>query len=195
MIRAVRRPILIVALLALTQGAGAHDLSRSESTIAIAGPDAHVRLSLNLLALSGVDANSDTRVSYEEMDKAIERVFALIKTHYNLRAPEPPTAIVAERYDVTDDHVLQISIKYTFDRSIRRLDLTSTLDAIAGADHQHAASATIDGAVQRSLLDGSQRTASFYVNGISIGRVAAAAGAGLVLLALALRRLKRRRLP
>lgn len=180
-------------LVILTRNPSAHELSQSESTIRVDGPAVHVQLSLNLLALAGVDANGDTRVSYEELDHAIEHVFEVIKAHYVLRAPDAPTAVVVERHDVTDDHVLRIAIRYTFNRSVTRLEVTSTFDAIAGADHQHVVTATIDDAPQRSLLDGGHRTVSFHMSGLSLGRLAATIGAILVLLALVLLRLGRHR--
>ena len=66
----------------------AHDFSQSESAIEIDGAIVRVRIGVNLLEMPGVDANGDQRVSYDELDESIERVFAAIKEHLTLRAPE-----------------------------------------------------------------------------------------------------------
>ena len=170
----------------------AHDLSLSASTLAIEGKAATVRLSIDLLAFDGVDRNADTRVSYEELDRAIDRVFAAIKAHYLVVDPEPPASVVAERYEITDEHVLHIDLRYTFDRAIRRLEVTSTLHELARPDHEHLIMATIDGRPIRERLTAGHQTASFLVSGFSMGRLAAAASAVLVLLGLVLLRLRTR---
>src|SRR5580700_10964028 len=62
----------------------AHDFSRSESRVEIHGREVRVALSLNLLELSGVDTNADGVISYDELDRAIDGIYAQIKLHYVL---------------------------------------------------------------------------------------------------------------
>ena len=190
--RAIRVLLISLGVVVAVELVSAHDLSQSTSTLAIEGKAATVRLSIDLLAFDGVDRNADTRVSYEELDRAIDRVFAAIKAHYLVVDPEPPVSVVAERYEIADEHVLHIDVRYTFDQAIRRLDVTSTLHELARPDHEHLITATIDGRPVRDRLTAGHQTASFLVSGFSMGRLAAAAGAVLGLLALVLVRLRTR---
>lgn len=176
------------ALLAF--GAEAHDFSQSESTIEFDGATVRLRVSLNLLELKDVDANGDQRVSYEELDRAIERVFAALKEHYTLGAPQPAERIVVENYRIADDHVLQIAIRETFAAAVSRLTVASNLDSLFGPMHQHLVTAMVNGRPERAVLDASNRHAIFETGRISAARILAVAVAALGLLALGLYRLR-----
>jgi hypothetical protein len=159
------------ALALLVATVSAHDVSRSESTITIDGAVVHVRFAINLLELAGVDGNRDQRVSYDELEAAIERVFGAIKQHYVLRAPAAPVRVVMERQQMLDDHVLHADLVYTFDSAVRRLMVESTLDAATSASHLHHVNAHIGGQAYQALLTPTNRTVTFLVGGVTFGRI------------------------
>src|SRR2546422_634208 len=78
------RIIAFAVSLACIGTAGGHDISRSESLIEVHGREVDVVLRLDLLALRYVDANGDDRVSYDELDNAIDRIYADVRRHYIL---------------------------------------------------------------------------------------------------------------
>jgi len=180
--------VAIAMAVATTVHTSAHEFSASESVLSVDGAIVRSRLSLNALELPDVDANGDQRISYDELDRAIDRIFKTIKEHYAVAAPDPPSAIVAERSEIVDDHVLQIDIRYTFAHRVGQLTLSSTLDRLLGGTHQHVASMKIDGDIQRAVLDAAHRSVQFDVRRFTPGRVAMVLLAALVLIALALSR-------
>jgi hypothetical protein len=185
--------LLVVCLTAaalIATGAEAHEFSQSESTIEFDGATIRLRFSLNLLELKDVDANGDQRVSYDEIDRSIERVFAAVKEHYTLDAPEPAERIVAEKYQIADDHVLQIEIRQTFGADVSRLEVTSSLDALLGLTHQHLVTAIVDGEPWRAVLDASNRSVTFETGRVTVGRVLTVVIAALGLLALVVYRMR-----
>ena len=163
----------------------AHDFSQSESTLTIDGPTVTVRLRLNLLELPGVDANANGVVSYEELDAAIERIFASVKEHYVLGAPGAPRRVLVERHEIADEHVLEMQVRYEFAGDVGQLDVTSTLDALLGPTHQHILTTRLDGETSRTILDAGNRRAHLDRSRITLWRVAAVIGAafGIALLA------------
>ena len=189
--RCVVRGMLIVAICAV-RVLNAHDFSQSESRLEFAGNDVRVQLRLNLLELKDVDRNVDRRVSYDELDQAIEQVFATIKSHYVVAAEAEPSRISAEKFQIVDDHVLQIDIRYAFDRRVRHLDVTSRFDAVLGPAHQHFATAVVNGERRRSVLDSANRTMTIETGRVTVGRVAVVVGAALGLALLGAYRLRQR---
>ena len=155
-------PLLV---LAIGSPLYAHDLSRSTSSIEVDGRDVRVRLMFDLAGLSGIDANRDGRVSYDELDAGIEQVFRSVKQHFLLRAKAEPLRIAVTSYSLSDDHVLHMEMVETFAESVMRLDLTSTLHELARPDHVHVTSVTIDGAVHEAVLGLGTPTASFAAGG------------------------------
>ena len=184
------RFLVAVAAALIAVGAEAHEFSQSDSTLEFDGAAIRVRFRINLLEVKEVDANGDGRVSYDELDRSIERVFAAIKDHYTIGAPEPAGQIVAEKYQIADDHVLQIEIRHTFDADVRRLDITATLDALLGPAHQHLVTAGVNGELRRAVLDASNRRVTFETGRVTAGRIIAVVIAALGLLALAAYRLR-----
>ena len=171
----------------------AHELSRSESTLSIADATVRAQFSIDLLEFRGVDVNQDEHVSYDELDARLDDVFAVIRQHYLLAAPAPPTRVVMERQQIVDDHVLQAELVYTFDRPVRDLRVESTLDAIATPGHIHAVRTSIHGETFQALLTPQRRTAEFVVGGITIGRIAIVVLAFLAVAAVITLRIARRR--
>jgi hypothetical protein len=151
--------------------AAAHEVSRSESTLAITDATVHAQFSINLLELQGVDANGDQRVSYDELDARIEDVFMVIKRHFVLAAPDGPTHVVLQRQQIVEEHVLQADLVYTFDRPVRQLRVESTLDTVTTPGHIHYVRTDISGETLQALLTPESRTATFLVGGVSIGRI------------------------
>jgi len=182
----------LIVVLVLTAGTTAHDFSQSESTIEIAGPDVRVRLSLNLLELPDVDISRDGRVSYDELDHAIERVFGLVKAHFTVRAPDPVARVRVDRHAIVEDHVLQMDLRYQFSHLVTSIDVESTLDALMGATHQHFATAKINGELQRVVLDASNQSAHFDASRVTMGRIGVVLFAGVALALLAWYRRKPR---
>lgn len=184
------RVLLAACLGAVTLGA--HDFSQSESSLEIDGRTVRARLRVNLLEIVGVDANLDQRVSYEELDRAIERVFAVLKEHYVLRAPDAPEQIVAEKYEIGDEHVLQIVVAHTFGNDVRRLEVTTQFDALFAPTHQHLVSAVVNGEPLRAMLDASNRTVTFELSRLNPGTILATVVAAIGLLSLGVYRARSR---
>jgi hypothetical protein len=178
----IRLLLLVIGFSAIL---AAHDFSQSESTLTLDGPTVNVQLRLNLLDFPGVDANGNGVVSYEELDAAIERVFAAVKEHYVLGAPDAPLRILVERYEIVDDHVLQMGVRYDFAAEVHQLDVTSTLDVLFGPMHQHIVTTRLSGETSRTVLDAGNRRAHLDRSRITPWRIAAVMGAvfGITLLA------------
>jgi hypothetical protein len=151
--------------------AAAHDLSISQSRVDVNGPAVTVRLSIDLAAFAGVDGNADGRVSYEELEREIERVFASVKQHYQVTAGGPAQRIILERYELADEHGVDLDLRYAFDGDVGRLEVTSTLDSLAGPSHQHVVSVDGGDQMQRAVLSANSRTAAFAVGGSTVGQV------------------------
>ncbi len=178
------RPALALTLVfgvALT----AHDFSQSESVVTTDGPTVRVRFSLNLLELPDVDTSRNGVVSYEELDAAIERVFAAVKANYVVGGPDAPKRTMVERQEIVDEHVLRMDLRFDFDHAVRQLDVTSTLDALLGPTHQHFLTANIAGESARTVLDATSRRAHFDRARVVAWQIAAVAAAvlGLALMA------------
>jgi hypothetical protein len=171
----------------------AHEFSQTESTIEVDGTAARARIGINLLEIDGVDTNGDMQVTYEELDRAIERVFETIKQHYTLGAPGPPLRIAAEKPELLDGHVLMIDLVHTFPTAVRTLQVTSTFDTLLGPTHQHYATAIVDGERIRSVLRASNRTMTLEFQRVTLARLLTVLGAGAGLLLLAAYRLKSNR--
>ena len=149
----------------------AHDLSRSESVLVIDGATVRAQFSINLLEFNGVDANGDGRVSYDELDARVEHVFTLIKQHFLLTAPAPPTRVILQRQQIVEDHVLRADLVYTFGKPIRDLRVESTLEAATTSSHVHSVQSDINGEPFQALLTPQNRSAAFLVGGFTIGRL------------------------
>jgi hypothetical protein len=184
---------LVLALGLCSVTSGAHDFSQSESLVEVSARTVRARIRVNLLEIAGVDANLDQRVSYEELDRAIERVYAAIADHYLLRAPAAPDRTVAERYEIGDDHVLQLVVAQTFGSEVREVQVTSRFDALFGPAHQHLVTVMVNGVPERAVLDASNRTATFDLGVLNRQTILATAAAVVGLAVLALYRSRSRR--
>ena len=174
-VRLSRRCALgVVGVLTLAAAVIAHDFSTSESVLQIDGSIVRSRLSINLLTLGGVDVNGDERISYDELDRAIERVFLAIKDHYRIdSAGEPAVSVNADRSEIVEDHVLQIDLRYVFNRPVTTIMVMSTLDQMLGPSHQHVVSMKVGDVFHREVLDGSHGSARFDARRFTATRLAA----------------------
>lgn len=175
----------MLAAFAILASASAHDFSQSESTIDIDGRAVRVQFSVNLLELPDVDTSGDGRVSYDELDRAIERVVGLVKGHFAVRAPDEAGRIAVDRYDFVDDHVLRMDMRYEFDHRLGAIDVTSTIDALAGPMHQHFLTARVNGELVRAVLDAANRSTRLDPRRVTPGRLTAVGLAALALGVLA----------
>jgi HupE/UreJ protein len=158
----VRSFVMTLALCLSLAGIGvAHDMSRSESRVEVHGREVRVTLRLNLLELRNVDTNGDGVISYDELDSAIERIYAQIKQHYVIGDPGPPSQVTLKRYGVSDGHVLDLELIYVFPQEVTQLRISSTLHQIAQPGHQHLISVRFDGEPQETVLDAANPTAVF----------------------------------
>ena len=153
---------------ALAHGLGT---SRSECTV----EDAHVRcvFTVNLFEYPDVDADRSGTISYEELDAAIARVFALTGTHYIVRGDAAPQERLLARHSLVDDHTARLEIDHRFAVPPQRLDITSTLDQLSQPEHQHSLTVFKGRDRDGATLSAAHRTASFdFAGGVWSMRVA-----------------------
>ena len=140
----------------------AHDLAKSESRLEVNGNEIHAVLIVDLLAFSGVDGDGNGRISYEELDRSIASVFAGVKEHFVVRSSGDAARIVMTRHELLDEHTLRMELAYTFPSKLSRLEVTSTLDRLAGRpDHQHFTTVMMSGRRQDAVLNASNHRAVF----------------------------------
>ena len=142
-------------------GASGHDVSQSESKVEVHGRQVSVLLRLNLLELGYVDVNRDGRVSYDELDTAIDRIYADVKSHYILRTPDLPLQITLTHYGIVEDHILDMDLLYRFPQDVMRLEVISILYQITQPAHEHLISVNIDGTVHEGILNAAAPSAVF----------------------------------
>lgn len=141
----------------------AHDLTQSESQITVQGRVVDMVLFVDLLGVPDVDADANGRVSYEELDRSIERVFSLIKGHLRVTSGTAPGSIVLQRHDIVADHVLRAGLRYEFVRPPEHIEVASTLEQLSRPDHVHLVTVTVGNRIQRAVLRVSAPSATFDV--------------------------------
>jgi len=148
---------------AVGAGLHAHDLGRSESDVIARGAEVHVRLTLDLLEVDGIDRNGDLRVSYGELDEGIDRLYAIVKGHLTIQGAAPPVRTALERYTVSDDHVGRLDLLLTFDGSVSRLAITSTLHQVLRPSHEHLTRVSFDtmASARNAVLSATMSRAEF----------------------------------
>ncbi len=153
-----------VFVLALTAASPAfsHDMPRSESRIRVRGRDVQVAFQLNLRDLAGIDTNGDGSISYDELENSIDRVYGLIKQHWNVSVPgSAPAKLTLRRYGLVEDHILDLDMLYTFPDEVTSLRVTSTLDQIMQPAHQHLVTVAFGGDVHEGVLDATATSFTF----------------------------------
>jgi hypothetical protein len=135
-------------------GVHAHDLGRSESVLTVRGSDVQLRLTLNLLEVPAIDRNGDDRVSYGELDEAIDRVYGIVKGYLTIHSNGPPVRSSLEQYSVKEEHVGELELWLAFERSVNQLTVTSTLHQVLRPTHEHLTSVSFGdaGGLRRAML-------------------------------------------
>jgi HupE/UreJ protein len=159
----VRRAVLLLAVLVIAAPARVHghDVSRSESRLEVHGTEVAGTLTLDLVEFPGVDVNGDGFVSYEELDRAIDRVYAALKGHFVVGDPGPPVRTRVERYEIVENHLLRLDVRYAFERPLSAITVESTLHQITRPDHRHLISVRFGDDVQESVLGAGAERAVF----------------------------------
>ncbi len=62
---------------------------------------------------------------------------ATIESNYVLEAPDSPTSVAIETYELQGEGVVKIDLLYLFSHAVRNLKITSTLDRVTQSNHQH----------------------------------------------------------
>jgi HupE / UreJ protein len=156
--------LAIGAMLCGSTALVAHDISRSESTLAVHGRQIEATLTLNLLdfhELPNIDRNRDGSVSYEELDESITALYAAVRQHYRVRAPDAAVQTTVERYTFVGPNRIRLDLRYSFAAEITSIAVESTLDRITQPDHRHLTTITVGGAVQDAVLDAATPTVVF----------------------------------
>jgi hypothetical protein len=152
----------LLAAVGFAAVAAAHPMSHSLSRLAIDGWAVTAVLSIDLLELGTVDRDGNSLVSVEELDAAIDRVYALVREHYRVRAGRDATEVRLERYEVIEDgHIGRLHVRFTFDAEPAAIEVTSTLDRMTTSDHRHLVSIARAGHVEEAVLDRGQPSARF----------------------------------
>lgn len=141
-----------------------HDVSQSESRITVHGRSVAATLTVNLQdfhALPDVDRNHDGVVSYDEMDAAIQQVYAAVAGHFAVHAGTGLPAVSVERYRVHNDTLLDLEMSYTFDTDVDALQIESSLDKVTQANHRHWLRLIAGGVAQDAVLDAATPAAVF----------------------------------
>jgi hypothetical protein len=139
----------------------AHDVSRSQSRLDVRDAEVHASITLDLVEFPGVDVNRDAVVTYEELEPAIERIYAALKSHFSVADPGPPIRTRVERYELVEDHLLRLDVRYAFERPPARVTVTSTLHEITRPDHRHLISVRFGGDIRESVLGAGADSAVF----------------------------------
>jgi hypothetical protein len=145
--------------------ASAHEFSRSTARISAEGRTVRTVLTIGATDLHQgppVDRDGDGVASVEEIDAAIEPVFAAVKTHYRLTADETaPESVVLERYGLAGQDTLRLDLQFTFAAPVTALAIDSTLHQLTQPDHRHLVHAVIAGTSHEAVLDGGVTHAVF----------------------------------
>jgi hypothetical protein len=162
----LRRSITLALAFAawLPAAAAAHPFSQSSSILVVSGRDVRVTLTLDLLDLHSMpdlDRNRDNRISYVELDDAIERIFEAVRRHYVVRAPGAPAEPTVERYQLAGESRVRLDVLYRFPGDVTAIDVTSTLDAVTQPNHRHLMSVRSGSATHEAVLEAARPRATF----------------------------------
>jgi hypothetical protein len=155
----MRAPVTALALLfALLAPARAHDVSRSESKVDIDGREVRVLFTLN-------PAQLRDPVMPAQVPEAIGSIYALVQQHYSVRSPaaargeEPRVSL--EKYEMLANYLMRMEVLYVFGQDVREIEITSTLDQIMQAGHEHLMSVRLNGTLHEAILNAGTPSARF----------------------------------
>lgn len=140
----------------------AHEMSQSISRLTVDGTEIRAVLQLNGLELPGLDRNGDGRISFEEIDRVIEAVYADVRQNYIVRTAALPRQVALERYSVVEDHVVELAVRYAFDAPLEGVTVESTLQRITSPTHTHLTTVTGFGTVRQAILGESATAITFW---------------------------------
>lgn len=147
--------VAIVGLAILTHPTLAHQFSTSYSRVVVDRAEVRVSFIVDLLALhSGptADADGDGAVTYDELDAAIERVFAAVRANYRVLSEPPIVSTSLERFDLVAENTIEMQIVYRAPADIRWLEIASTLHRITQPDHTHLLRIPQGSALRQAVL-------------------------------------------
>ncbi|MEO8256617.1 MAG: HupE/UreJ family protein [Acidobacteriota bacterium] len=148
----------------LATPARAHPFSQSSSALVVSGRDVRATLTINLFDLHSMpdlDKNRDNRISYPELDDAIERIVAAVGPHFAVHSAGVPIQTTVERYQLANETTVRLDLLYRFASDVTTIDITSTLNTITQPDHRHLLSVTGGGATDEAILDLGRPSATF----------------------------------
>ena len=151
---------IIAVLLGLGVFAGlacAHDVSRSDSKVAIQGREVRISLTLNVTELQNPVIGS----SPFKLDKEIGRIFDAVQNHYFVRSTAVPVRTSLEKYSVLAGPLIQLQILYVFEQDVTTLEVKSTLFEIMPAGHQHMMNVRLNGTLHEAVLDSRTQESTF----------------------------------
>jgi hypothetical protein len=108
-----------------------------------------------------LDRNRDSRISYAELDEAIERISAAVQQHFVVRGADAPIQTTVERYRLADETRVRLDLVYRFASDVTMLDVTSTLDAVTQPNHRHMMSVRSADQIHEAVLDAGRPRATF----------------------------------
>ena len=156
--------LAVVFVGSLARSAQAHPFSQSTSVIVVNGRDVRATLTFDLLdfhQLPEIDRNRDNRISYAELDDAIEVIYQAVAQHYTVRSAGAPVQTTVERYQLVDETRVRLNILYRFAREVSTVEVTAALASITQPNHLHLLSVTSGPVTQDAVLDISRPTAAF----------------------------------
>jgi hypothetical protein len=141
--------------------------------LAVSGREVRARLTLDLLdlhQLPDIDRNRDNRISYIELDDAIERIYTAVAQHYWVRSAGDPLETTVERYQLADETRIRLDILYRFASEVTAIEVTSTLDLMTQPNHRHLISVRSGPITHEAVLEVSRPTAVFATGASSLVR-------------------------
>ena len=141
-----------------------HPFSQSSSILVVSGRDIRATLTLDLLDLHSmpdVDRNRDNRLSFAELDDAIERISGAVERHFVVRGPGGPVQTTVERYLLDGETRVRLDILYRFASDVTTFDITSTLAAVTQPNHRHLMSVRNGRVTHEAVLEAGRPNATF----------------------------------
>ncbi len=129
--------------------------------------------------------------TYDEVDRGIDRLYALVKDHFSVGGPQAAASTSLDRYELLDTTAVRLDLTYRFDADVTAIRVTSTLGEVSQPEHVHVTGVEgADGAREQAVLAGATREATFALPGglsfARLGRVVLVALALMSLVAYAL---------
>jgi hydrogenase/urease accessory protein HupE len=164
----IRGLILLLTAGCLRHTVHAHPFSQSGSRLAVSGRDIRATVTINLLdfhSMPDIDENRDNRISYPELDEAIEGIVAAVRQHFVVHSSGAPIQTTVERYQLADETMVRLDLLYRFAGDVTTIDVTSTLATVTQPNHRHLMSVTSGALTHEAILDLDRPGATFDTTG------------------------------